>query len=196
MKACVRHWKVFNGGYWHHFLDFRRYPPARLLWGYECMIELVRNPNPMVRRTNWETVVDEAEGNEPVLVRELHVGLDRIFQTARQKLNRCWYHFMLYNCEHFANECMVGARRSVQVQARTTQAATSLLAAIGSALILLQPELHGLSLLAGVLLAGVSVVCGAVFARFVVRSQAATRRFRQRLAARAAETDTVIPAMS
>jgi hypothetical protein len=190
MKTCVRHWKVFNGGYWHHFLDFRRYPPARLLWGYDCMVELVRNPNPAVRRTNWETVVDEAEGNQPVLVREMHVDLDRIFQCARQKLNWSWYNLLLYNCEHFANECMVGVRRSVQVRARTMQAATAFAAGVGGAALLARPAADPLSMVVGFFLAGVSLILAALFTRFVVRSRAATRRFRRRLARQSAqETD-------
>lgn len=180
MKTCVRHWKVDYRGFSHHFLDFRRLPCARLEWGYDCILELVRHPNACVRRTNWQTVLDEADGAEPVLVRELHIDLDRIFLRAQRKLNRQRYHFFLYNCEHFANECMIGVRRSRQVRARTLQAAMCVSSGAGAILLLQQPALEADAALAATAMAGLSVAFGTVFARFVIRSTRALRRLRRR----------------
>lgn len=180
MKACVRHWKVDYKGFCHHFLDFRRLPSARKEWGYRCILELVRHPNACVRRTNWETVLEEASGEKPVLVRELNVELDRIFLRAQRKLDRQRYNFFLYNCEHFANECMIGARRSLQVRARTAQAATSVFSGIGAIFLLQQQQLEAQSAAVASAMGVLSLACGLVFARFVVRSTRLIHRFRRR----------------
>ncbi|MFO0949368.1 MAG: lecithin retinol acyltransferase family protein [Planctomycetota bacterium] len=117
----VKHWKVHYGKYWHHVVDFREYPLARRMWGDRCVVELVRNPVPGVRRVRWETVVRESGGQQPILLRETTRDLKSILRRAKRRLDSRFYCVVRYNCEHFANECMTGRRRSNQVQKTTAQ---------------------------------------------------------------------------
>lgn len=176
MKACVRHWKIHYGGFWHHFLDFRRLPIARLHWGYESIVELVRQPEAIVRRNTWEGIIEGAGGAQPVLVREITFGLEDIFNRAKGKLLWQHYNLVFYNCEHFANECLTGRRRSRQVRQRSMQAFTSVFSG-AAGLSLTQMNEWTMSLASLAVFSGLlSFLCAAAFVNFVIRSTMAMHR--------------------
>lgn len=175
MKPCVRHWKVHYGGFWHHFLDFRRLPIARLHWGYDGIVELVANSKPAVRRTSWEAILREANGAKPVLVRERTGGLEAIYYRTSRKLHWNFYNFFFYNCEHFANECMIGRRKSPQVRTRTTQAFASVGTGVAGVMLLQHPEMGWYAASSGLACA----VFAWLFASFVIRTMLSLRRMRR-----------------
>ncbi|MGC4108812.1 MAG: lecithin retinol acyltransferase family protein [Thermomicrobiales bacterium] len=192
MKACVRHWKIHYGGFWHHFLDFRRLPIARLHWGYESIVELVRQPEAIVKRNTWEGVIDAAGGAQPVLVREIKHGLEDVFDRAKGKLLWQHYNLVFYNCEHFANECMTGVRRSRQVRQRSMQAFTSVFSGLtGVSLIQfneLSTSMASLALFSGLL----SVLCGAAVLNFVIRSTMSMHRLERRKASKIQREESIV----
>ena len=87
MKACVRHWKIHYGGFWHHFLDFRRLPIARLQWGYESIVELVRQPEAIVKRNTWEGVVEAAGAPSPFSFAKSEVGWRKSLIEPRESFS-------------------------------------------------------------------------------------------------------------
>lgn len=127
----VKHWRVHHGEYWHHLVDFREYPLARRIWGDRCIVELVRNPSPGVRRITWQAVMREAAVHPPVLVRQVDKDLKTVLRRAKRKLDSNFYCVVRYNCEHFAYECLTGRRRSRQVEKTALQVFLGLLFAAG-----------------------------------------------------------------
>ncbi len=190
MKPVVRHWKIHYGGFWHHFIDFRRVPKARHQWGYVCVLELVRKGDPNVRRTTWEELVESASGAKPVLVRELRNNVDEIFDRASSRIRWYRYNVVFNNCEHFANDVMIGKRRSRQVNYRTTQAVSSVgMGALGTALAYYPGPPFELVIWTAATFAFSAVAAGD-FASFVVRSMMALRRLERRRLNKESVTDT------
>jgi hypothetical protein len=190
MKPVVRHWKIHYGGFWHHFLDFRRVPKARLHWGYTSIVELVRHGEPNVRRTTWESIVQSAGGAQPVLVRELRHRLDEIFDRADSRVRWYRYNLIFSNCEHFANDVMIGKRRSRQVNYRTAQAFSSVgMGVLGTALSFYPQPPVELALWTAATFAFSAIAAGD-FASFVVRSMLSLRRLDRRRQAKESVTDT------
>ncbi|MBY0589356.1 lecithin retinol acyltransferase family protein [bacterium] len=188
MKPVVRHWKIHCGGFWHHFIDFRRVPKARLHWGYSCVIELVRHGDPNVRRTNFEELIESAGGGKPVLVRELRHNLDEIFDRANSRFRWRRYNVVFNNCEHFANDVMIGRRRSRQVYYRTTQSISSVgMAALAAALSIYPDPPLDLALWTAATF-GFSAIMAGDFASFVVRSMMTLKRLERRRLAREANS--------
>jgi hypothetical protein len=188
MKACVRHWKVYYGGFWHHFLDFRRLPIARLHWKYNCIVEMVNEPGVGVRRTSWQSVLEGVDGARPVLVREVAINAEAVFERTRRELRQQRYNLLFNNCEHFANRCMLGVRRSRQVRLRTVQAATSFSFGLTGLGLIHADDSVTTPFLIGALSIGVSVFFGTLFADFVIRSLTSLHRLRRRRAARKLES--------
>jgi hypothetical protein len=190
MKPVVRHWKIHCGGFWHHFIDFRRVPKARLHWGYNCVIELVRHGDSNVRRTNFEELVESAGGGKPVLVRELRHHLDDIFDRANSQFRWRRYHVVFNNCEHFANDVMIGRRRSKQVYYRTTQAMSAIgMASLATALSFYPDPPLDLALWTAATFAFAAIAAGD-FVSFVVRSMMSLKRLERRRLARQATNDS------
>jgi len=118
------HIRVKRRGYWHHGIDCGDGTVINYAGEHE------EKRNPMVRRTSIEEFAKSATIRRVDHPEAFCHGPEAVVARAEARLGENRYRLLDQNCEHFAEWCKTGTRRSLQVR-RTAGLVTGMVSAVG-----------------------------------------------------------------